>query len=65
MAKDNTIFSITIDDLQYEAMERIGRELNNEEIGIAKKGIEWGLSDITLIITYDTIFNEITNRERK
>ncbi|MCL2025801.1 MAG: hypothetical protein FWG92_03245 [Leptospirales bacterium] len=59
MRDDNIIFSITIDDLQNESMERIGRKLTDEEIPYAKKGVEWGLGDITLDMTYDTIFNEI------
>ena len=56
---DNIIFQITVDDLQNESMERIGRALTDDEIEIAKKGIRWGLGDITLINTYDTIFNEM------
>jgi hypothetical protein len=65
MTNDNIIFQITADDLQAEAMERIGRKLTDNEIRIAQKGIEWGIGDITLIMTYDTIFNEmIKNNER-
>ena len=54
----NLLFSITIDDLQEEAMERTGRKLTEEEIEIAKDGLEWGL--LTGIDSvYDTIFNEM------
>jgi len=56
---ENIIFQITVEDLQNEAMERIGRELNEDEIFLAKKGIVWGLGDINLILTYNTIFSEI------
>ncbi|MDR0969389.1 MAG: hypothetical protein LBM67_02475 [Lentimicrobiaceae bacterium] len=57
------LFSITIEDLQFEAKEKIGRELNEEEIQIAKKGLEWGL--LTGIGTiYQTIFKEMINDER-
>jgi len=59
MTESNIIFQITEEDLQNEAIERIGRKLTENEIDIAKKGIEWGLGDITLMITYDTIFNEM------
>ena len=59
---DNIIFQITVVDLQHEAMERIGRELTDEEIYIAKKGIEWGLGDITLIETYNTVFTEMIKK---
>ena len=56
---DCIIFQITEEDLQNEAIERIGRKLTEDEIYSAKKGIEWGLGDINLIMTYDTIFNEM------
>ena len=56
---NNIIFQITVDDLQNESMERMGRTLTDEEIAIAKKGIEWGLGDIALIETYNTIFTEM------
>lgn len=45
------IYPITIGDLQNDAIKRIGRELNDGELHIAKKCVEWGLSsivDITL-----------------
>ena len=60
---DNIIFQITVDDLQDEAMERIGRKLSDDEMHIARKGIMWGLCDMTLIWTYDTIFNEMIYNE--
>ena len=40
MKGDNVIFSITEKDLQDEANYRIGRELTDEEIEIAKDGFE-------------------------
>lgn len=51
--KKNTkvIYPITINDLQNDAIKRIGRKLNDDELHIAKKCMEWGLStimDITL-----------------
>ena len=55
----NTIFAITEDDVQNEALERIGRKLTDDEMYYARKGIGWGLGDITLVLTYDTIFNEM------
>ena len=57
------IFAITKEDLQFEAKEKMGRELTDEEIRIAKKGLEWGLlTDIETV--YRTIFKEMINDER-
>ena len=58
----NIIFQITEEDLQDEAMARIGRKLTDDEMHSAKKGIEWGLGDITLISTYDAIFDDIKRK---
>ena len=56
--KDKLVFSITLEDLQYEALEKIGRTLTEEEVHIAKKGLEFGLlTDIDTI--YGTIFHEM------
>ena len=61
---DDVIFQITEEDVQYEAMERIGRKLTDDEMDIAREGIVWGLGDATLILTYDTIFNEMINEAK-
>lgn len=56
--KEESLFSITLDDLQTEALEKIGRELNAEEIEVARKGLMWGLmTDIDTV--YNTIFKEM------
>ena len=57
--ENNAIFSITIEDLQNESLSRIGRFLTDDEIDIAKKGIAWGIADMALDITYNTIFTEM------
>ncbi|HYF02274.1 MAG TPA: hypothetical protein VEC36_02780 [Patescibacteria group bacterium] len=55
---DNIVFAITVEDIQNEALEKIGRYLTEEEIFIAKKGLENGLLfDIGTV--YDAIFYEM------
>ena len=62
MERDDIIFVITKEDLQNEAMTRIGRRLTCAEIEIAKDGIDWGIADSALNITYNTIFTEMIEK---
>ncbi len=49
---DNIVFAVTKDVLQEEAKRRIGRELDEQEMYSAKKGIEAGLTfDIDTVFT--------------
>ena len=57
--ENEIIFAITTEDLQNEAIERIGRKLSDEEIEIAKDGLEWGLQTCNLDNIYNTIFSEM------
>jgi hypothetical protein len=59
MKDKDIILLITVDDLQNESMARIGRKLTEDEIRIAKKGIDYGITDMALGITYNTIFTEM------
>ena len=52
------VFAITLEDLQRESKEKTGRELTEEEIYIAKKGLEAGLS-MGIDVIYNTIFTEM------
>lgn len=56
--KNEIVFAITVEDLQNEANEKIGRKLNDDEIAVAKKGLEFGLlTDIDSV--YNTILFEM------
>jgi len=62
MEKNEIIFVITKEDLQDEAMENIGRELTDDEINTAIKGINYGLGTMALDVTYHTIFTEMIKK---
>ncbi|HAP36803.1 MAG TPA: hypothetical protein DCQ28_13035 [Bacteroidetes bacterium] len=58
MMKNKILFVITADEVQYDAVERIGRKLTEKELRVVKKGLEWGL--LTGIDTiYNTIYDEM------
>lgn len=53
---DQKVFAVAVNDLQNEAINRIGRKLSEDELYTAKKCVEWGLSsciDITLRVAID------------
>ncbi len=52
--KEDLLFYISKETMQYEAMQKIGRHLTEEELDIAIDGLDWGLmTDI------DTVYNTI------
>jgi len=56
-----TVFAISLGNLQYEAKEKIGRELKEEELYIAKKVLSIGLlMDIDKV--YEAIFTKMINQ---
>ncbi len=59
--KDEILFYISKETIQYEALEKIGRYLTEDELEIAKEGLEWGLmTDIDSV--YNTIFFEMIQK---
>jgi len=59
--KEEPIFLITLEDIQNEALEKIGRTLTDEEVQVARKGLEFGLlTDIDTV--YKTIFFEMIGK---
>jgi hypothetical protein len=62
LIESESAFTIYLEDLQDEAVQKIGRELTSDEIDFAKKGLKWGiLSSIDDI--YHSIFQDIKNEE--
>jgi hypothetical protein len=59
---DEIVFLITVEDIQKEAVERIGRKLNNEEIIVVVDNLECGICFPVLDIVYNTIFTEIIQK---
>lgn len=59
--KEGILFYISKETIQYEALEKIGRYLTDEELEIAKEGLEWGLmTDIDSV--YNTIIFEMIQK---
>lgn len=58
------IFQVGIDDAQYLAREKIGRELTIEELERVRKGVEFGLEcwEEVLIYAIQDIISENTTR---
>lgn len=62
--KAEVIYPITIGDLQNDAIKRIGRKLNDDELYTAKKCVEWGLSSI-VDITLKAAVEEAVDKNSK
>ena len=57
---DRILFCITEEELQSEAKQILGRRLNEEEIIIAQKGLDYGIM-ASIDVVYRTILEEMIN----
>ena len=46
------IFAITIEEVQYIALKKIGRKLTDDELRTVRKGIGFGLECWEEVVTY-------------
>lgn len=64
LEEDELIFAITIADVQLTALNKLGRELNHDEMYLVRKGVEWGFFDWEEIVNFaidDLEMEEKTN----
>jgi len=52
------LYAITVEDVQREAMEVLGRKLSDEEILVTQKYLSYGIGE-SIGIIYKTIFKEL------
>lgn len=52
MEQMDYIFAISVDDVQLNAIERIGRPLTKDEIRFVSKGVEFGLECWWDVVNY-------------
>ena len=55
---DRILFCITEEELQFEAKQILGRRLNEEEIIIDQKGLDYGIMT-SIDVVYRTILKEM------
>lgn len=61
---EKPVFIVTVGDIQQESMRLIGRELTDEELYIAAKGIDWGLS-FDIYTVFKAAIDEAVDINRK
>lgn len=59
-----TIYCITKEWLQKEALDRLGRKLTEEEVLAAKKEIEWGL-DTSIDIVFSAAIQQAVSIQQR
>lgn len=63
LKSDELVYAINVWDVQEIAKERIGRELDFEEMYSVKKGIEWGMFDWFEIVK-NSIINVVEEKNK-
>ena len=61
METEKLVFAISLEELQQAAIEKLGRPLDDDEIQVAKKGLEFGLGT-SIDVVYETIFFEMIEK---
>jgi hypothetical protein len=60
--KDDLIYYITEESVQYEAQEQIGRQLTEDEMATMRKKLEYGIGENMLFI-WNAVFEELRYEE--
>jgi len=63
--RNTLIFYISVEDVQYKAVEKLGRELTDAELHSVKKGVAWGLDMWDDVVGYaiDEVKSNIPNED--
>ena len=61
---EKMVFAVTVGDIQQESVRLIGRNLNDEELYTAIKGIDWGLST-GIYIVFKAAIDQAVEQNRK
>lgn len=60
-ASEEKIYQLTLEDLQFEAEEYLGRELTEDEVIYAKDKLQYAISE-NLMFIYPAIFDDLKSR---
>lgn len=62
--RSDLLFYITKEDLQNEAMSKLNRKINDDEMNEGKDMLEWGIGE-SINIIYNEIFYSLENKENE
>lgn len=60
-ASEEKIYQLTLEDLQFEAEEYLGRELTDDEVIYVKDKLHYAISE-NLMFIYPAIFDDLKSR---